>query len=162
MLAMKFALALTLGFIGTVTTKPIPWSNASPRSAFARQAEANSILASRSISSDPTSFAASSYDYIIVGGGTAGLTLAARLSQSGQYTVGVLEAGSSGLGVPIIDIPGDLGADLRTEYDCKYSVHYFDYSINSWSDTGNYTTVAGSGNNSGVPAVYWPRGKVYT
>ena len=41
-----------------------------------------------------------------------------RLSECGKYTVGVLEAGSSGLRVPIIDIPGDFGADLRTKYDC--------------------------------------------
>ena len=77
------------------------------------------VLASRSISSSPASFVATSYDYVIIGGGTAGLALAARLSQNGKYTVGVLEAGISGLGDPIIDIPGDFGADLGTEYDCE-------------------------------------------
>jgi choline dehydrogenase-like flavoprotein len=44
--------------------------------------------------------------------------LAARLSENGRYTVGVLEAGVSGLGVPIIDIPGYIGADIGTIYDC--------------------------------------------
>jgi choline dehydrogenase len=34
------------------------------------------------------------YDYVIVGGGTAGLTLANRLSASGLHTVAVIEAGS--------------------------------------------------------------------
>ncbi|PVH99321.1 GMC oxidoreductase [Periconia macrospinosa] len=34
------------------------------------------------------------YDYVIVGGGAAGLTLANRLSASGQYSIGVIEAGS--------------------------------------------------------------------
>jgi choline dehydrogenase len=34
------------------------------------------------------------YDYVIVGGGTAGLVLANRLSDSGQHTVAVIEAGS--------------------------------------------------------------------
>ncbi|KAH8730612.1 oxidoreductase [Phaeosphaeriaceae sp. PMI808] len=36
----------------------------------------------------------STYDYVIVGGGTAGLALANRLSSSGTHTVGVIEAGS--------------------------------------------------------------------
>jgi choline dehydrogenase-like flavoprotein len=88
------------------------------------------------------SFAQAEYDYIVVGGGTAGLALATRLSESGKYRVGVLEAGISGLGVPIIDIPGDYGADIGTIYD--------------W----NYTTTPGSGANAAVPSIDWPRGKV--
>jgi choline dehydrogenase len=34
------------------------------------------------------------FDYVIVGGGTAGLTLANRLTESGKHTVAVIEAGS--------------------------------------------------------------------
>lgn len=34
-----------------------------------------------------------SYDYVVVGGGTAGLTIAARLAESGSYSVAVVEAG---------------------------------------------------------------------
>lgn len=33
------------------------------------------------------------YDYVIVGGGTTGLTVATRLAQDGRYSVAVLEAG---------------------------------------------------------------------
>lgn len=77
------------------------------------------ILA-RSISTSPAAFAKATYDYVVIGAGTAGLTVAARLSQSGKYTVAVIEAGISGLGDPIIDTPGDYGADVATKYDCQY------------------------------------------
>lgn len=48
-------------------------------------------------------------DYLIVGGGTAGLCLAARLSEDRDAIVGVLEAGEYNPNVPVIDVPGFLG-----------------------------------------------------
>lgn len=35
-----------------------------------------------------------SYDYVVIGGGTAGLTVATRLAQDGRYSVAVIEAGT--------------------------------------------------------------------
>jgi len=34
-----------------------------------------------------------SFDFLVVGGGTAGLTLATRLAQNGSFSVAVVEAG---------------------------------------------------------------------
>ena len=45
------------------------------------------------------------FDYIIVGGGTAGLTLASRLSEDSNTTVLVLEAGDANIDDPAICAP---------------------------------------------------------
>ncbi|KAI9679252.1 MAG: hypothetical protein M1817_005271 [Caeruleum heppii] len=88
----------------------------------------------------PEAFVASSYDYVIAGGGTAGLTLAARLSEDPKVSVAVIEAG-----------------DDRTE----------DILVNSWGLTtgqlGNpdydwiFKTTPQSDDNNRVIA--WPRGR---
>ena len=59
-----------------------------------------------SIISDPEDFIKISFDYIIVGGGTAGLAVAARLSENPTVTVGVIEAGAARLSDPSVLTPG--------------------------------------------------------
>ncbi|OAP64308.1 hypothetical protein AYL99_00280 [Fonsecaea erecta] len=45
------------------------------------------------------------FDFIIAGGGTAGLVLAARLSENDAFRVGVLEAGANKLDDPLVNVP---------------------------------------------------------
>ena len=50
-------------------------------------------------------FVAEPFDFVVVGGGTAGLLLASRLSEDGKYSVGVLEAGGNKADDPNVNIP---------------------------------------------------------
>lgn len=45
------------------------------------------------------------YDFMVVGGGTAGLVVAARLTENPNVHVGVLEAGAANLLDPMIMMP---------------------------------------------------------
>ncbi|OCL12847.1 GMC oxidoreductase [Glonium stellatum] len=61
---------------------------------------------------------ATSFDFIIIGGGTAGLALAARLSQGlVDNCILVIEAGQDGRDEPGIYIPGREGSTFGTKYD---------------------------------------------
>ncbi|KAJ3718017.1 alcohol oxidase [Lentinula guzmanii] len=58
------------------------------------------------------SFCSTSFDYVIIGGGTAGLALAARLSEDPNIVVGVLEAGEHIHEMPEVSVPGMMGQAL--------------------------------------------------
>ncbi|TFK47199.1 GMC oxidoreductase [Heliocybe sulcata] len=79
-------------------------------------------------------------DYVICGGGTAGLALAARLTEDPSISVTVLEAGPPNLEDPKILIPGQFGATFS---DPKYD----------WC----FSTVPQKDSNDRV--FDWPRGK---
>ncbi|CAE6433231.1 unnamed protein product [Rhizoctonia solani] len=60
-------------------------------------------------STNGADFSSQAFDYVVVGGGTAGLALAARLSDSPKVSVGVIEAGPYYENDPLIDTPGLAG-----------------------------------------------------
>jgi choline dehydrogenase-like flavoprotein len=85
-------------------------------------------------------FAAREFDYLILGGGTAGLVVAARLSEDPSISVGVLEAGGLPPQIPAINVPGRFGEGIGTDIDWQYE-----------------TIAQPALKNRKLP---WPRGKV--
>lgn len=88
-------------------------------------------------------FAALDLDYLIIGGGTAGLAVAARLTEDPEFRVGVIEAGPSVLNADdngAINVPGRYGETIGSKYDWKFKT----------------TPQPGLGGRS-LP---WPRGRI--
>ena len=70
---------------------------------------------------DLEAFIGEKYDYIICGGGAAGLALATRLTENPDVKVGVLEVGSDRRGDPLIDTPAAFTQMLgNPTYDWLY------------------------------------------
>jgi choline dehydrogenase len=66
-------------------------------------------------------FLSKTYDYVICGGGTAGLVLAARLTESPDVSVGVLEAGEYKKDDPQVDTPAAFPTMFGDDnYDWKF------------------------------------------
>ncbi|MCI0749786.1 MAG: choline dehydrogenase [Nevskiales bacterium] len=80
------------------------------------------------------------FDYVIVGGGSAGCVLANRLSAGGVHTVCLLEAGPADRS-PMIRMPGGLLLLLRSK---RYNWHF-------WTAPQTHLDQR---------RLYWPRGKV--
>ncbi|EUC61195.1 GMC oxidoreductase [Rhizoctonia solani AG-3 Rhs1AP] len=100
----------------------------------------------RVITADPTQLDGKRFDFVIIGGGTAGLAMAARLTGKQQYsniTVAVIEAGGDGSAhADNINIPGYSYIHTAIGSDLDWS-----YTIMNQTNTGNR-------------AIKWPRGKV--
>ncbi|KAF8588245.1 GMC oxidoreductase [Ramaria rubella] len=68
-----------------------------------------------------TSFCNHQFNYLIIGGGTAGLALAVRLSEDPKVVVGVIEAGEWNENVPEVNVPGFGGRIIGTQgYDWSF------------------------------------------
>ncbi|TCD61101.1 hypothetical protein EIP91_009038 [Steccherinum ochraceum] len=66
-------------------------------------------------------FVSSELDYLVVGGGTSGLVVAARLTENPNVTVGVLEAGKYHENDPLVNVPGMMARAMHnSEYDWDF------------------------------------------
>lgn len=88
---------------------------------FTKRAEQDAHLVARSLQTDPVSFSKTNFTHLVIGGGTAGVAVAVRLSEVASNVVGIIEAGSDGSSNPINYIPGYFGANLGTVYDWNYT-----------------------------------------
>ncbi|OHW90101.1 GMC oxidoreductase [Colletotrichum incanum] len=83
------------------------------------------------------------YDYIVVGGGTAGVAVAARLSEGLPASkILLIEAGPAVWDEPKINIPGMKGSTLATKYDWNFTT-VPQPNVNSRSFTVNRGKVLG-------------------
>ncbi|KAH6670883.1 choline dehydrogenase [Plectosphaerella plurivora] len=74
------------------------------------------------VSGAPPKSGCTAYDYIVVGGGTAGVAVAARLSEGlPSSKILLLEAGPTVWDEPRINVPGMKGATLGTKYDWNFT-----------------------------------------
>ncbi|TBU35744.1 hypothetical protein BD311DRAFT_12890 [Dichomitus squalens] len=69
---------------------------------------ATQVLCTVVYASSASSGSHRTFDYVVVGGGTAGLVVAARLSEDPHTTVAVIEAGTHHVNEPLVDTPGGL------------------------------------------------------
>jgi choline dehydrogenase len=93
------------------------------------------------------------YDYVIVGGGSAGCVLAARLSASGSDRVLLIEAGSHDRS-PFIRVPAGVKS-ITSRYDWCYPV---EADASRGGVTENWASGKVIGGGSSVNAMLWVRG----
>ncbi|THU82648.1 alcohol oxidase [Dendrothele bispora CBS 962.96] len=115
----------------------------------------------------PDSFAATPFDVLIIGGGTAGLTLANRLSAT-NTKVGVIDAGIYNTsGDPLLDVPFNPGAFIGDPTKTFYMDPAYDWSFFSVPQAhldGRsifYPRGKVLGGSSAINNLVWQRGAAY-
>ncbi|VDC07351.1 unnamed protein product [Peniophora sp. CBMAI 1063] len=104
---------------------------------------------------DVNDFVGSPFDIVVIGGGTAGIALAARLAQNSHLNIGLIEAGAFHVDDPLVDIPGFWGEAIQNpDYDWNF------LSISQRSAAGRNISVPRGkmlGGSSGLNALAWNR-----
>ncbi|KAJ7128446.1 alcohol oxidase [Mycena epipterygia] len=87
------------------------------------------------------------YDYVVVGGGTAGLTIANRLTEDPDITVAVIEAGINAEDLPEVFIPGFSGMGI------SFTTLNWAYATVPQSNLNNRTLTVNAGKALGGSSV---------
>lgn len=116
-------------------------------------------LRRRAISTTASDLNGQSFDYIIVGGGQAGLVVASRLTEDANITVAVIEAGKSGMDEPDADKINVPAANLynspaNTELDWQFKTAAQD---NLNGRTTNWPRGKTLGGSSAINGLYYVR-----
>jgi hypothetical protein len=107
----------------------------------------------------PRTQVADEYDFVVVGGGQAGLVIGARLSEIANYTVLVLEAGTNGdeyrVRIGMLKVLMQC-ADALT---CVGDTPAYAYYESLWTTPMNWAYYTVPQSNADNREVEWPRGK---
>ncbi|KAI5992186.1 alcohol oxidase [Pisolithus albus] len=103
-------------------------------------------------------FTAKAYDYLIIGGGTAGLTVATRLAEDAGFNVGVIEAGHLHIPDSNISVPFFVNnAVFHPEYDWMLSTVPQISTANRSIETPRGKLFGGS---SAINSLAWTRASI--
>ncbi|KZV75303.1 GMC oxidoreductase [Peniophora sp. CONT] len=109
------------------------------------------------VTTDASLAANQTFDYIILGGGTAGLALAGRLSEDGNVTVLVIEAGPDNRTSPlesVVDFPIASGSALDWKYETVDSKVMSGCVVHRGKTLGGSSSINGGTWTRGMKAQY--------